>query len=306
MAPVSVKSGAMTIAPDALRDTIAHDALRDDASAWFASLRDQLCLRFEAIERAAGSDAAFVRTDWRRPTEDGSEGGGGTMAVLRGGAVFEKAGVNVSVVTGRFAPEFAAAIPGAAADPRFWAAGVSVVAHPRNPWAPTGHMNTRMIVTRQGWFGGGGDLTPMLRDTAEAAEDAAFFHAGLQQCCDRHGADYYERFRPWCDRYFFLPHRGEARGVGGIFFDHHATGDVAADFAFVRDVGLAFLELYPAIVARRFRTPYGAAERDAQLIRRGRYVEFNLLHDRGTLFGLRTGGNIEAILMSLPPEARWP
>ena len=284
----------------------AFNANRAPAAAWFAELRDRLCAAFEALEREAGSDASFERTAWARPTEDGSDGGGGTMAVLRGGAVFEKVGVNISTVSGQFAPEFAASVPGAATDPRFWASGVSLVAHPRNPWAPTGHMNTRMLVTTQGWFGGGGDLTPMLRDTPEAAEDAATFHAGFRQACDRHGADYYERFRAWCDRYFYLPHRGEMRGVGGIFFDHHAPGPLADDFAFVRDVGLAFLETYPAIVARRWSTPYGEAERERQLRQRGRYVEFNLLYDRGTLFGLRTGGNIEAILMSLPPEARWP
>ncbi len=292
--------------PDAAVDPALFHAHREIAVAWFAELRDRLCASFEALERAAGSDASFERTDWTRPTEDGSEGGGGTMAVLRGGAVFEKAGVNISTVSGHFAPEFAASIPGAETDPRFWAAGVSLVAHPRNPWAPTGHMNTRMLITQRGWFGGGGDLTPMLRDTPEAASDAAFFHAGFRRACDRHGPDLYDRYKAWCDRYFFLPHRGEARGVGGIFFDHHATGAVADDFAFVRDVGLAFLETYPAIVARRRATPYGEAERERQLLRRGRYVEFNLLYDRGTLFGLRTGGNIEAILMSLPPEARWP
>ena len=284
----------------------AFEAHRPVASAWFAELRDRLCDAFEALERAAGSPARFERTAWTRPTEDGSDGGGGVTAVLRGGAVFEKAGVNVSTVSGRFAPEFAATIPGADIDPRFWAAGVSLVAHPRNPWAPTGHMNTRMLLTRQGWFGGGGDLTPMLRDTPEADADADTFHASFRDACDRHGSDYYRRFKEWCDRYFYLPHRGETRGVGGIFFDHHAPGAITDDWAFVRDVGLAFLAAYPRIVARRWQTPYGEAERQAQLVRRGRYVEFNLLYDRGTLFGLRTGGNIEAILMSLPPEARWP
>ena len=212
----------------------------------------------------------------------------------------------MSTVSGRFAPEFATQIPGAADDPRFWASGVSLVAHPRNPWAPTGHMNTRLIVTTQGWFGGGGDLTPMLLDTPEADADAADFHAAFRAACDRHDPAYYERFSAWCDRYFFLPHRNERRGVGGIFFDHHATADPAADFAFTRDVGLAFLDAYPAIVRRRADAAYGPAERRRQLLRRGRYVEFNLLHDRGTLFGLRTGGNIDAILMSLPPEAAWP
>lgn len=280
-------------------------ATRAEASAWFETLRDRLCAAFEGIERAAGSDAAFERKAWTRPTEDGSDGGGGVMSVMRG-AVFEKVGVNVSAVSGRFAPEFAANIPGAEADPRFWAAGISLVAHPRNPFAPTGHMNTRMLVTTKGWFGGGGDLTPMLRDTPEAAEDAATFHAAFRAACDRHDPSFHPRYKEWCDRYFFLPHRGEMRGVGGIFYDYHDTGDVAADLAFTRDVGLAFLEAYPAIVARRHATPYGEAERATQLARRGRYVEFNLLHDRGTLFGLKTGGNIEAILMSLPPLAAWP
>ncbi len=279
--------------------------LRDAAPAWFAELRDRFCDAFEAIEREAGSEARFERNAWDRPTEDGSEGGGGVTSVMRG-AVFEKVGVNVSTVSGVFSPEFASQIPGAATDPRFFAAGVSLVAHPRNPWAPTGHMNTRMIVTTQGWFGGGGDLTPMLPGTDAAADDEHLFHAAFRAACDQHDPDYYPRFSEWCDRYFFLPHRNERRGVGGIFFDHLATGDEAADFAFVRDVGLAFLDSYPAIVRRRHATPYGDAERKRQLARRGRYVEFNLLHDRGTLFGLRTGGNIEAILMSLPPVAEWP
>ena len=279
--------------------------LRNAAPAWFAELRDRFCDTFERIEREAGSDARFERSAWTRPTEDGSDGGGGVTAVMRG-AVFEKVGVNVSTVTGVFSPEFATQIPGASDDPRFFAAGVSLVAHPRNPWAPTGHMNTRMIVTTEGWFGGGGDLTPMLLDTDAAREDEKTFHAAFRDACDRHDPDYYERFRAWCDRYFFLPHRNERRGVGGIFFDHLRTADAEADFRFVQDVGLAFLESYPAIVRRRHATPYGDDERRRQLARRGRYVEFNLLHDRGTLFGLRTGGNIEAILMSLPPVAEWP
>ncbi len=277
----------------------------ETASAWFGTLRDRFCDAFEAIEREAGSDAVFERTAWERPTEDGCDGGGGVMSIMRG-TVFEKVGVNVSTVSGRFSPEFASQIPGADEDPNFFATGVSLVAHPRNPWAPTGHMNTRMLRTTRAWFGGGGDLTPMLPDTPEAHEDARSFHDAFRRACDRHDRSYYERFAEWCDRYFFLPHRNERRGVGGIFFDHHATGDADRDFAFVRDVGLAFLDAYPAIVRRRRDTTYGEAERARQLTRRGRYVEFNLLHDRGTLFGLRTGGNIEAILMSLPPLAAWP
>ena len=283
-----------------------HSQLRDDAQLWFEDLRDRLCHAFQSLERDAGSSERFERRPWSRPTEDGSEGGGGVISVLRDGAVFEKVGVNVSTVAGRFSPEFAAGIPGAESDPRFWASGISLVGHPRNPWAPTAHMNTRLLITTRGWFGGGGDITPMLVETSEAAEDAALFHTSFRQACDAHDLDYYSRFSDWCDRYFFLPHRNERRGLGGIFFDHHDTGDAAADFAFTRDVGSAFLDAYPAIVRRRHAMPYTEAQRATQLIRRGRYVEFNLLHDRGTLFGLRTGGNIEAILMSLPPLAAWP
>jgi coproporphyrinogen III oxidase len=294
----------------ALRDP-PHAALRDDARAWFEALRDRICAAFEAIEHEAAAlvpdqpAGTFERTAWERPTADGTPGGGGVISLMRG-RVFEKVGVNVSTVWGEFSPEFRAQIPGAEEDPRFWASGISLVAHMRSPRVPAVHFNTRMLVTTKGWFGGGGDLTPMRLDAPEAVADAADFHATFRAACDRHAPDYYQRFKEWCDRYFFLPHRNEPRGAGGIFFDHHFTGDAAADFAFTRDVGEAFLEAYPAIVRRRMAEPWTDEERRHQLVRRGRYVEFNLIHDRGTLFGLKTGGNVEAILMSLPPEARWP
>ncbi len=282
--------------------SVPSEAGKAAARAWFESLRDRICAALEAIEAEVGQNPAgvaparFERKPWERPG-----GGGGVMGLLTGGRVFEKAGVNVSTVWGEFSGAFAKEIPGAAEDPRFWASGISLVIHPRNPWVPPVHMNTRHIVTTKAWFGGGADLNPIYPDEADTAD----FHAALQAACDAHGADYHARFKQWCDEYFFNKHRGEPRGVGGIFYDY-LEADFDRDFAFTRAVGEAFLAIYPALVRRHMERPWGEAERAHQLFRRGRYVEFNLLYDRGTRFGLMTGGNPEAILMSLPPLAAWP
>jgi coproporphyrinogen III oxidase len=287
-----------------MSSNLATDAARKErAAAWFEELRDRICRAFEAIEDdyaqahpGAGAAGRFERKPWAR-----EGGGGGTMALMRG-LVFEKVGVNVSTVWGTFEPQFAGQIPGADADPHFWASGVSVVAHMRSPLVPAVHMNTRHIRTTKAWFGGGTDLTPMVPDDADTSD----FHRALEACCARHDAGYYPRFKAWCDEYFFLKHRNEPRGVGGIFFDYLDSGDWDRDLAFTRDVGDAFLGIYPVLVRRHMGRPWTEEQRRHQLVRRGRYVEFNLIYDRGTLFGLKTGGNVEAILMSLPPEVAWP
>ncbi|WP_338446301.1 oxygen-dependent coproporphyrinogen oxidase [Pelagerythrobacter marensis] len=281
------------------------------AKDWFEDLRNRICAEFEAIEREAGSDAAFDYLPWQREEEGNDNPGGGVRGVMKG-KVFEKVGVNVSTVHGTFAPEFARTIHGAEENPQFTATGISLVAHMANPHVPAVHMNTRFLTTARAWFGGGADLNPPIpRD-----EDTEEFHAALRAACAAHNPTYYERFSKWADDYFFIPHRGVHRGVGGIFYDHlectgqdgEESGEVAAwerHFAFTRDVGSAFLDVFPRIVRRRMDEPFTEADRKAQLEWRGRYAEFNLVYDRGTLFGLKTGGNIDAILMSLPPQAVW-
>jgi coproporphyrinogen III oxidase len=272
------------------------------AQSWFEELRDRICDAFEAIEDDASlpvyrerAPGRFERTAWQRPG-----GGGGVMAVMRG-RVFEKVGVNVSTVWGEFSDNFRQQIPGAADDGRFWASGISLVAHLRSPLCPPAHMNTRHIRTTKTWFGGGGDLNPIYPQD----EDTKDFHAAFERACEGYEEGAYERFKKWADDYFFIPHRNEARGVGGIFYDY-LEGEHERHFAFTQSVGKAFLDIYPALVRRHLDEPWTEEQREYQLMRRGRYAEFNLIYDRGTQFGLKTGGNPEAILMSLPPVVTWP
>ncbi len=283
--------------------TLSLDHRQQSARDWFEALRTRICDAFEEIEREAGSDAAFEFTPWERTDDAGDEGGGGVRGVMKG-KVFEKVGVNVSTVGGSFNPEFAKTIHGAEEDPRFFATGISLVAHMANPHVPAVHMNTRYLVTQKAWFGGGADLNPPI----PYEEDTAEFHARLRAACAPYGPDMYERYKEWADDYFYIPHRETHRGVGGIFYDHlESDSDALFDrnFAFTREVGEAFLDIYPKLVRRRMNDKFTEEEKHAQRVWRGRYAEFNLIYDRGTLFGLKTGGNIDAILMSLPPEANW-
>jgi coproporphyrinogen III oxidase len=286
---------------------MSHDVNKIRLEAWFKNLRDRICVSFEELELECLHPyllpGQFHRETWQRhdASQENGEGGGGVMSLMKG-RVFEKVGVNISTVYGKFSPEFSKHIQGADQDPHFWACGLSLVAHPLNPYVPIVHMNTRHIMTTHSWFGGGVDLTP----TIEFFQDNQDFHKTFQQTCDRFDENYYPKFKLLCDEYFYLKHRNEPRGIGGIFYDDHNSGDFEKDFDFTKAVGEGFLKIYPEIVRRHYQKPWGAEEKQKQLIKRGRYVEFNLLYDRGTKFGLETHGNIDAIFMSLPPIALWP